>query len=877
MSTWSKGAEERWTRFCQNVRQQLSPTDVDPDEVLDDMRCHVETELAARNLSVITAEDLQKVLIRLELPQAATAIPDMQPIAEMKEYIDSTPPPAYQALLSSFGGFFIITFGVLLPAAAAAFELATHICSEIFFNPLPTIWHILLFYSIPLANLTGYILVKSNNAKSMKMVGFFNGLSIGVALFYTILFLPILPLSLIAIIGMGIGLCGLAPVLSLVAALLVRRRLRLMTAEVGQLKVPHLWTGLTGGLGILALLVIPTLLTVIGLSMAASPEMDTQAKGIRLIRTAGSKQYLLKRCYRQTAGPLDFDWAGHESLSTEEVRSIYYRVTGKSFNTERPRQSTLFSRTNWAEDWDFEQAGDIVGGQLKNLAMTGSQMDANLDADAAVGYLEWIMTFENNHQWQEREARCQVQLPPGGVVSRVTLWIDGQECEAAFGGRAQTKTAYQSVVQRQRDPVLVTTKGPDQVLVQCFPVPSGGGKMKIRLGISFPLELLSKEQALLQLPIINERNFQIPDTTQHQLWVEADGPLSAKLDLKTECIEENHRYSIRGQLTNPQLETRQASVHLQRNPDITRVWAKQDVAGKPVYVTQTLTNNKNKALIDKAVVVLDTSASMQSSLAAIQQVLNEFKPAFEMDVVLADDTLKEFALSAQALKSHLAPGTRLKGGMDNLPALVRAWDLASESPNAAIIWIHSAQPHLFQEADALSQRWMRRPNGPRLYHVQTASGPNVIIEALDGIGQVRSVARSARLEDDLNRLLNRLNGSQAQYTMTRERIDTAPEDSATPRASSHVVRLWAGGQVESLRAKRGNEHQERAIEIAVRHQLVTPVSGAVVLETKEQYERNNLQPVDPDTVPTIPEPASIALLGLGSLILARIRKRKRPA
>ncbi len=75
-------------------------------------------------------------------------------------------------------------------------------------------------------------------------------------------------------------------------------------------------------------------------------------------------------------------------------------------------------------------------------------------------------------------------LPPGGVVSRLTLWVDGEEREAAYAGRAKVKKAYKKVVERRRDPVLVTTCGKDRILVQCFPVPSNGGTMKIKVGIT---------------------------------------------------------------------------------------------------------------------------------------------------------------------------------------------------------------------------------------------------------------------------------------------------------------------------------------------------------------------------------------------------------
>ena len=83
------------------------------------------------------------------------------------------------------------------------------------------------------------------------------------------------------------------------------------------------------------------------------------------------------------------------------------------------------------------------------------------------------------------EARLQLALPPGGVVSRATLWVNGEEREAAYGGRGEVRAAYQRVaVQQRRDPLLVTTKGADRVLAQAFPVPRNGGTIKFKIGIT---------------------------------------------------------------------------------------------------------------------------------------------------------------------------------------------------------------------------------------------------------------------------------------------------------------------------------------------------------------------------------------------------------
>jgi hypothetical protein len=57
---------------------------------------------------------------------------------------------------------------------------------------------------------------------------------------------------------------------------------------------------------------------------------------------------------------------------------------------------------------------------------------------------------------------------------------------------------------------------------------------------------------------------------------------------------------------------------------------------------------------------------------------------------------------------------------------------------------------------------------------------------------------------------------------------------------------------------------------------VTAVTGAVVLETAEQFAEAGLEPVDPASVPSVPEPATWLLLivaGAALVIVSRMRRR----
>jgi len=127
---------------------------------------------------------------------------------------------------------------------------------------------------------------------------------------------------------------------------------------------------------------------------------------------------------------------------------------------------------------------------------------------------------------------------------------------------------------------------------------------------------------------------------------------------------------------------------------------------------------------------------------------------------------------------------------------------------------------------------------------------------------VKPVARTGLLTNDLENLFAQLTGRVKTLELVRssKKYDKQLETSTAVHTSDHLARLWANDEVARIIALRDEALTDEATALAVRYQLVTPVSGAVVLETAEQYRASGLQPVDAGTVPTIPEPEMVALL-----------------
>ena len=105
-------------------------------------------------------------------------------------------------------------------------------------------------------------------------------------------------------------------------------------------------------------------------------------------------------------------------------------------------------------------------------------------------------------------------------------------------------------------------------------------------------------------------------------------------------------------------------------------------------------------------------------------------------------------------------------------------------------------------------------------------------------GMVEPLPRLDSLDEDVGRFFERLAGVGKELVISRERLepDKAPDLAVAKETSAHLVRLWAVGEVAALLRKGKDEDRDRALSLATSYAIVTPVSGAVCLENREQVQ-----------------------------------------
>lgn len=864
----------------------------EPQEVRADIRSAIAERF--EGATDIGVPALREILETMEPPAAVESPPSDEPKATSLPVCRSEKSTWYArnnascaaspGLLGRFFGLFHPGKGFWLlvwPALVVGAELVWHICGGLFFDPMPTHWHLA---AILLAILTGGLVWRRNRKDKATdavesphplWLHMLRGFSMVTTGYLAILQLPLLLMGtfyyfMIVIMSFGLGifaiplylLCAMAaasPLLLFFGLLRVRATGRNGIAEACGL--------LLGFAGLLALEGRAVVTRFAGENTSPS-----------FLRTVGSEDTLLKLCYEGQGGRRTMtDTSGYlvgllrgtvfggmaQPGDVEKWRLLHYRVTGRPFNAKPPPAEMTLSRNAGLFDdleWDPDLGGDGVYARLRGLDLCSSRLDGHVDAASGLGYWEWTMEF-NNRTSESKEARMQVLLPPGAVLSKLTLWVNDQPQEAAFAGGDVVAKAYKQVaVVQRKDPVLARWVGPDRIFVQCFPVPAGR-RMKIRLGTTAPLDPGGR----LFFPRFLEQNFGYTKGLATDLWVQGDTRL--QVDGITNGSTSHNWREVHGSLPISRQAEASGCVLCPEAVGAPVVWTKDPFAeaGREILVRTTVAKKPvDSASREKVIIVIDTSKPLEAWKMPILDALKMGGGhGIEIhQVVAATDE------GASLVEFTDLPSLTFEGGKDNRAALMMGIETGINTGAATILWLHGPQPVEFGSTDGIEQLLERAFRKPRIVSIELAAGPNRLLEKIGARRWLApSSSRVADTDDLLPVLRQEARPSSTRYEYTRIPLGQQPEGAR--EVWDQLARFHSWQSVIEATDLPGMG------TLAARYQLVTPVSGAVVLETKEQFQQHGLNQVDASStpsIPSIPEPGTSALL-LTTVLIALRRRR----
>ena len=886
-----------------------------------------------------------------------------------------------------------------LSLTAVGVELTLGICASIFFDPLPDLAHlaayglvvVMLVYNERIALGDAHLWPSQDRTKRVAEMRRLAAGLIGTsaALFFagmaSLMHLPLSPFAFVGILFLGLGALNFAPMLCFGVLIAQWRAMRARWKSLDD----HEWDQTpvcpTAKVGLLVALVPVALFAwfvarpfAIGYSFYAATLTDGPQREASLdqVRRLGGEAEALAAAYDRK--PSFWASLGGETArcrlarddaerafsldplvslrgwNTENARRDYYLLTGRTVETEpvpwtvRRQGGGMFGSSFTEEEFAYrnEQGGETVGRRVKGLSLASSRLTGVLDARSETATTEWILTFHNATP-EAQEARCRILLPPGGVVDKVSLWINGEERPAAFGAKGQVRAAYEDVAgfrgPMARDPLLVTCEAPGHVLAQCFPVPPQGD-MKIKIGLSAPLvwQNVSDPRLVFAPPQFSGVNFALPSGVRHEMRLRAR---NAGGKTAWDGAAGGWRVAQNGRDTKGSFVT--ASRYLPapdllngNAPALTLAGARRPQAGDRLdgsLVREASPFPTPGRAVD-LILVVDTTAQMSVALdSAAREQLDDALSALPLGsrvrLVDARDarTATDWLPAARAVSTDSASWWRARrwvGGVDAAPTLAWAADEAKRADQTAgrvastgsvavpvrgktaVVWLHGATPEGISDPQSLltslvdggekrvapppligvrlspagSDALMDRLTvAPRVYALAARQGTNVLAAAVETAALASQASFSARTSARETRVplggrAPAINGVWvARGEFTPGRVPVRVNNTPASRLADHarVLAAW-------YRAKQGPE-LVGAGQLAARRRLVTPLSGAVVLENQAQYKRHKLSDKDEshgdsesDTFAT-PEPGTLALVGLGAAggaLIGALRRRR---
>jgi|AGTN01.1.fsa_nt_gi hypothetical protein len=323
------------------------------------------------------------------------------------------------------------------------------------------------------------------------------------------------------------------------------------------------------------------------------------------------------------------------------------------------------------------------------------------------------------------------------------------------------------------------------------------------------------------------------------------------------------------------------------------------------YVVQQL-QEVSKSAPAQLFVVVDLSESLKSQSAELKNMLAKIPSNLKPVVYLAKEPIEQdppdqnkqsteeqtdnaenaevvqsktevASLSIKDALTSMEPEAFI-GGQDNHLVVREALEAAAEAPNGAVLWIHGTQP-MSQELYEFAP--LDLVHGVRLFDLQIGAGPNSILNALEKEDTSRLILRKTlahkSTDGNLESLLSDWSNGSKRLAVKRTISTVRPQTTIVTDnlASAEVTSLWAQDEVLRLQSA---DQEGKAIALASKYRLVTPVSGAVVLENTKDYEAFKLNPGKwradaPESASPVAGSGTVALGGGGGLVGAPVDPR----
>jgi hypothetical protein len=724
-------------------------------------------------------------------------------------------PVAARPIWDGWDGLAVTFFGILFPVlllVASSIICHERIVRLAFKHPVETLVECAFVILIPIANYYAWTAIRNEDGRHPLRIGLMNGsaiatsFAIAAAVGASVFFDYPPAFFVLAMIAGSTG----------IASLYIGSRLRNSAATRQGRATRVLFSGLGVLLSVAGLAACEAKGTAIRVaeSMALSDVVAERDKGLSLLRQFDCEQDLRMQCAdERAAGMPGLFWR----VSPERERELYFAVTGKPYGN-----SLTESVYSMSDDYLRRH---VVGSPVKGLNLLRSQIAGYVNSETLTSTVNWTFVFKNS-TFQEQEARAEIAVPPGAVVSDLTLWKDGSQRPAMIGptDRAQRQenqlSKYTWVDIGHVDPALLTDLGRGRALLKCSPIPAQG-EMKVQVTFTQRLKPIELTEASLMLPRFVDTNFSL--SGDYNLRLHSAEALALPADNKSvrkQAAADGGSLLI-GTLTESDLSGGNLNVMVKRQPTVGPFYTED---AHHNYIKETIKQVGTSAP-EHLVVVVDNSQSMKSHVKELIAALQNMPANVKTSVLLPTDGQQ---MEPVDLKQGIAMIEKAKfdGGKDNLQAVIKAAEAAGETHHGAVLWVHGPQPSFNQEMYIMAP-YIQRPNFYELALDDRWTDTNEFFKNHHEIGPFVAIARAARPMDDLHTFLAKWKTGGTEFVVQLDRTNDQPNcKEVVGQAGAELVRLSSRDQCYELLRQ---DKLAEAAELASSVRIVTPVTGAAVL------------------------------------------------
>lgn len=488
--------------------------------------------------------------------------------------------------------------------------------------------------------------------------------------------------------------------------------------------------------------------------------------------------------------------------------------------------------------------------------------DVKIWPQFGISYTEKVITVSNMapvERWSgsQEEAIYTFHLPEGGVITALSLWIEGKEAKSILTTRQKADSAYKEIVgYERRDPSVLHWQEGNTISVRVFPVVAGESR-KFKVGITAPLTrengrmkyeniwfdgpsfTHAKEDIALQFQQ-TPKDFISPAVFKPsgRMGFTRSGKYDPSWDLElADQPLSNDAFCFDGKQYNVRPYARQFGPAVLQNVylDVNKTWTKEEFNA----ICDAL--KRHKVFVYTNALVEVTEKNRQSVFAELHE-----------------------------LQFSLFPVYLIENANNSL--------LVSKSP--------SVSPNLKDLAgsDFLKdvKKSMQGGKKLKLFNIGTTLSPY-----LKTLKEYRAFQYEHGSVDNLKVLVNKQVFVKDAENEKQVVIDNAElaivEDSCkvASAAPDHLMRLFAYNHIMQKMGPRFSEETKETDELVTEAQkayVVSPVSSMVVLETTKDYDRfnikdskNSLKNASMKSKGAVPEPHEWALIIIACLVLLYIK------